>query len=607
MRDRMVHRGPDGAGVWAAADGSVGLAHRRLAIVDLSEAAAQPMENETGSVRVVFNGEIYNHAQLRPELERAGHRFRTDHSDTEVILHAYEEWGIDCIHRFRGMFAFALWDDEAGDLWLVRDRIGIKPLYWTVAGGRLLFASEIKALLAGDRVRAALDEDALVDYLSFLVVPAPRTLFQGIYKLPGGCRARVHRDGDVRQERWWDVWDETRSLEGADEHELSRLILDELRAAVELRKMADVPVGIFLSGGIDSTTNAVLFAEHSAEPVRTFSIGYERDYASYRNEFDFASEVARGIGALHHERRLTLEDVLGAMPLVVAHQDEPIADPVCVPVYYISKLARDAGVIVCQVGEGSDELFCGYPEWKLKLRLQRAAAWPVPRALKRAGLAALRVVGRDEAFPYEWLRRDAASLPVFWGGAEGLPDRAKRRILVKRLRDARGPEGSWSALAPVRERFLERAPRPRDPFEWMAYLDLQVRLPELLLMRVDKMSMAASVECRVPFLDHRFVGLAMSIPGAVRTRGGRLKGVLKDAVRGVIPDRIIDRPKQGFGVPVRDWLSGRLGGEIRSRVLAFAGDSGVLDPGAVTAYLDAGRGDAWTLYNLALWWQEYVA
>ena len=464
MRDRMVHRGPDGAGVWAAADGSVGLAHRRLAIVDLSEAAAQPMENETGSVRVVFNGEIYNHAQLRPELERAGHRFRTDHSDTEVILHAYEEWGIDCIHRFRGMFAFALWDDEAGDLWLVRDRIGIKPLYWTVAGGRLLFASEIKALLAGDRVRAALDEDALVDYLSFLVVPAPRTLFQGICKLPGGCRARVHRDGDVSQERWWDVWDETRSLEGADEHELSRLILDELRASVELRKMADVPVGIFLSGGIDSTTNAVLFAEHSAEPVRTFSIGYERDYASYRNEFDFAAEVARGIGALHHERRLTLEDVLAAMPLVVEHQDEPIADPVCVPVYYVSKLARDAGVIVCQVGEGSDELFCGYPEWRQKLRLQRAGAWPVPALLKRAGLAALRAVGRDDSFPYEWLRRDVAALPVFWGGAEGLPDRAKRRILAKRLRDTRGPEGSWSALVPIRERFLQRAPRPHDPF-----------------------------------------------------------------------------------------------------------------------------------------------
>jgi asparagine synthase (glutamine-hydrolysing) len=607
MRDRMVHRGPDGAGVWAAADGSVGLAHRRLAIVDLSEAAAQPMENESGSVRVVFNGEIYNHAQLRPELERAGHRFRTDHSDTEVILHAYEEWGIDCIHRFRGMFAFALWDDEAGDLWLVRDRIGIKPLYWTVAGGRLLFASEIKALLAGTGVRAALEEDALVDYLSFLVVPAPRTLFEGIYKLPGGCRARVHRDGDVRLERWWDVWDETRSLEGADERELSRLLLDELRASVELRKMADVPVGIFLSGGIDSTTNAVLFAEHSAEPVRTFSIGYERDYASYRNEFDFAGEVARSIGALHHERRLTLEDVLAAMPLVIEHQDEPIADPVCVPVYYVSKLARDAGVIVCQVGEGSDELFCGYPEWRLKLRLQRAAAWPIPRALKRAGLAALRLAGRDEAFPYEWLRRDAAELPVFWGGAEGLPDRAKRRILVKRLRDARGPEGSWSALAPVRERYLERAPRPRDPFEWMAYLDLHVRLPELLLMRVDKMSMAASVECRVPFLDHRFVGLAMSIPGAVKTRGGQLKRVLKNAVRGVIPDRIIDRPKQGFGVPVRDWLTGRLGDEVRSTVLGFAGDSGVLDTAAVDSYLRRGQGDPWALYNLALWYQEYVA
>ncbi|HEX6308367.1 MAG TPA: asparagine synthase (glutamine-hydrolyzing) [Longimicrobiales bacterium] len=608
MRDVMAHRGPDGSGVWVSADRRIGLAHRRLAIIDLAAAAAQPMANEDGSCRIVFNGEIYNHAVLRAELIRHGHVFRTDHSDTEVILHAFEQWGIDCIHRFRGMFAFALWHEPERELWLVRDRIGIKPLYYAVQPGRALFASEIKGILAAREVPRAIDEEALYHYLSFLTTPAPMTLFDGISKLPGGCWARVRADGRVDVQRYWDVWDEVRTFDGADPDELGRILLDRLRTSVRLRKTSDVPVGVFLSGGIDSSTNALLFAESAAEPVRTFSVGYDRDYGSYANEFVHARRVADMIGADHHERRITLDDALEIMPFIAEHQDEPIADPVCLPLYFVSRLARDAGVIVCQVGEGSDELFCGYPEWLRSLRLQRANDWPVPHALKRAGLAALRATGRSGGLPYEWLRRGAAGQPVFWSGAESLTDVTKRRLLSQTALARVDGLTSFDAVRPIRERFEARAPESAGYLDWMSYVDLNFRLPELLLMRVDKMSMAASIECRVPFLDHEFVGLAMAIPESEKLRDGELKHSLKQAVRGLLPDDLIRRRKQGFGVPVQEWLFDRMGTAIRTDVRWLVEQSDLFDARAVAAYLDS-RADTrvWTLYNLALWWRRYLS
>ena len=272
MRDVMTHRGPDGAGVWIAADGRVGLGHRRLSIIDLSEAATQPMCNEDGTVWVSFNGEIYNHAEIRRELEcTGGHRWKTDHSDTEVILHAFEQWGIECLQKFRGMFALAIWDAGARELWLVRDRIGIKPLYYSIHHKRMTFASEIKALLQDPDQPRAVHEEAFFHYLSFLTTPVPQTLFEGIRKLPGGTWLRVKEDGTITERRYWDVWDHTTPLIGVSEDEIAARLLSELRTAVKLRKVSDVPVGVFLSGGIDSSTNAALFSEGETRPVMTFS------------------------------------------------------------------------------------------------------------------------------------------------------------------------------------------------------------------------------------------------------------------------------------------------------------------------------------------------
>ena len=400
MRDTMIHRGPDGAGLWISPDRRVGLAHRRLSIIDLSTAAAQPMSNGDESLQIVFNGEIYNHAEIRRELEEKGHRrWKTDHSDTEVILHAFEEWGIACLQKFRGMFAIALWDLKLRRLWLIRDRIGVKPLYYSIHHGRVTFASEIKALLQDPGQARAVNEEAFFHYLSFISTPAPDTLFAGIRKLQPGSFLTIDADGQHREERYWDVLDHTTPLTGVSEEEIAERLLAELRTSVALRNISDVPVGVFLSGGIDSSTNAALFSESVSERVNTFSVGYDRDYRGCKSELPQARQFAAGIGAVHHERVLTQQDFLDFLPRMIYLQDEPIADPVCMPVYFLSKLARDNGTVVAQAGEGSDELFWGYQHWKQIRNLIRWDGYPVPRAAKKLGLLGLSALGKSYSPP----------------------------------------------------------------------------------------------------------------------------------------------------------------------------------------------------------------
>lgn len=607
MRDTMAHRGPDGAGLWLSPDGGVGLAHRRLSIIDLAAAADQPMGSNDGLVQLVFNGEIYNHAEIRRELIAEGVTgWRTDHSDTEVLLRSYLHWGIACLDRFRGMFGFGLWDGRTRELWLVRDRRGVKPVYWGIHGGRLTFASEIKALLQVPGQPREIDHQALYHYLSFLTTPAPQTLFRGIRKLPAGGLVRVTADGRVEERLWYDLLDQIRPVREQTEEEVAKRLLSELREAVKLRKVSDVPVGVFLSGGIDSSTNAALFAAGESSRVKTFCIGYQGS-DTYTNETGYARMMAERVGAEHHELLLTVDDLIGFIPRMIELQDEPIADPVCVPVYYVSKLARDNGVVVAQVGEGSDELFCGYDSWRIYLRLARLNDLPLPAAVKRLGLGCARALGKGLSPHYELLRRGAAGEPVFWSGAEAFREAEKQTLLGPALRNELRGCSSWEAVRPLWERF-GRSGVEQSHLNWMTYADLSLRLPELLLMRVDKMSMGVSLEGRVPFLDHRFVEYAMGIPTAMKLSGGESKHILKRAVRGLIPDTIIDRPKQGFGVPVHEWFAARLGPQIRASVNRFVRETELLDAAAVDAVLRAGRGtDAWYLYNLAEWWARYIA
>ena len=607
MRAAVAHRGPDGAGLWVDAGGRIGLGHQRLSIIDLSPNAAQPMSSADGNLWIVFNGEIYNHAAIRAELIGLGrNRWRTDHSDTEVILQAFEQWGIDCLTRFAGMFAFALWDAGSRQLWLVRDRIGIKPLYHSTHHGRLTFASEIKALLVDPEQPREVDQQALFHFLSFLTTPSPQSLFAGIGKLAPGTWMRVDEDGRTVTRRYWDVWDHVEPLTHESEDAIAEQVRDALRASVKLRKVSDVPVGVFLSGGIDSSTNAALFSEGETGPVKTFSVGYAGHYETYQNELAYAREVAELVGAEHHEILLKPDDVVRFLPQMVYLQDEPIADPVCVPVHYVAELARQHGVVVSQVGEGADELFIGYPSWLASLGSQRYDDLPMPSAVKRLTLGAASALGYDRTFHYEWLRRGALGQPLFWGGAEAFTHVEKLSLLGSDAsRSLRGLT-SWDVIAPLRARF-EEAAWERSHLNWMSYLDLNLRLPELLLMRVDKMTMGVALEGRVPFLDHRVVALALSIPSALKVKDGILKYILKKAVRGLIPDRIIDRPKQGFGVPVDEMLKGDLRAYAAAEITRFAERSGLLDPREASRVAATAQGSKlWYLLNLALWWRRFI-
>ncbi|HMD89016.1 MAG TPA: asparagine synthase (glutamine-hydrolyzing) [Anaerolineaceae bacterium] len=609
MRDTMAHRGPDGAASWIAADGRVGLGFRRLAIIDLSPATMQPMCNEDGTVWLVFNGEIYNHAEIRRELERmGGHSWKTDHADTEVILHAFEEWGIACLEKLRGMFAMAIWDGRKRELWLVRDRAGIKPLYYSIQPDRIVFASEIKAILADPGQKRCVNEEALFNYLSFLATPAPYTLFEGIQKLPAGCWLHVCEGGQVSEQRYWDVLEHTNPLVNLSDDQIAELLLDELRTSVKLRKLSDVPVGVFLSGGIDSSTNAVLFSQGEPEGIKTFLIGYDGQHKSYPNEFKYARLVAEQVKSEHHGKVMGLNDLLEFLPEMVHLQDEPIAEPVCAPIYYIARLARQHGVIVAQVGEGSDELFCGYANWPGLIHSQQILNLPGARPLARAALAGLQAIGQGNRHRRDYLDRHIAGQPIFFGMAEAFSHPQKISVLSRRLRQKFQSASLWetAGIAALYGRFMDKA-WEKSPLNWMSYLELNMRLPEQLLLRIDKMLMGASLEGRLPFMDHKLVELALSMPQAVKIRNGSSKSILKKAMAGLLPEPILKRPKQGFSVPIADWFFNGLGSLARQELSDFCGQTDYFDFKQVSALFEQHESQQlWTMLNFALWWKEYI-
>lgn len=611
MRDVMTDRGPDEAGTWISPDGRVGLGHRRLSVIDLSDHANQPMSNEDGTLWITFSGEIYNHADIRAELdELRPFQWKTAHSDTEVILHAFQHWGINCLHKFEGMFAFGIWDTRRRELWLVRDRLGIKPLYYSINNGRISFASNIKALLADPDQRRAVNDEALYHYLSFSSTPAPQTLFDGVRKVPIGTWLRIIEDGQIREHCYWDVLDHVSPLAGISEDEIAERLLEEIRAAVDRCRVSDVEVGTFLSGGIDSSITTTLLAQGAARPIKTFTIGVEGEYESIstptQNELKFARLMADKIGAEHHERLLTIENLVSFLPKMVDLMDEPIADPVCVPIYYLSKLAHDTGLSVCLVGDGADELFWGYPHGKVLLKLQRMNNLPLPSRFKKLALQGLGILGKRESFPYERLRRAAYGEPVFWAGEELFTDAEKMLLIAPRLRTKFANFTSAAAIEPVYQNFVDKA-WERSHYQWMTYADLSLRMPEVQLMRHDKMSMGVSLETRVPFLDHHLVAMAMSIPEAIKTKNGTLKYILKKAVRGYLPDQIIDRPKGYMGIPLPEWVLGQLGENVWRELNEFCQETDLLSRKEVLRIVTKGRAlQAWSLLTLALWWKTHI-
>jgi asparagine synthase (glutamine-hydrolysing) len=609
MRDVMTHRGPDGAGLHA--DSQAVLVHRRLSIVDLA-GGHQPLSNEDDSIWVTYNGEIYNHAAVRRDLETAGHRYRT-RSDTETIVHGFEEWGDDCVHRFRGMFAFAVWDSRRRRLLLARDRLGVKPLYWTMAAGsqargpRLLFASEIKAILQSGLVQAEVNREVLPELLATRTTAGADTLFAGIYKLLPGHRL-VYENGRAHVTQYWDVPHDgpDPDLAAAPDAELIDRFRSMLHESVRLRLMADVPLGMFLSGGIDSAAIAAVMTREMKRPVETFSVAFgDRAF----NELAYARQSAEAIGATAHEVVIGDDDYFGALPRLVWHEDEPIAHPSSVPLHFVSALARQH-VKVVLTGEGSDELLAGYGRYPRTLLNWKAGAIygrMLPAAV-RASVASCAVprlpgsIRRYASRSFLSLPRDVRSM--FLDNFAGVPVRAQQELLdVSALRDPYARTLAYFHDTPERSGLLGR----------LLYTDIKTYLVELL-MKQDQMSMSASIESRVPFLDHPLVEFAAALPERLKLSGFTTKRILREAVRGIVPDAILTRPKMGFPVPFGAWAAGRWNPVIGEVLLdRRSRERGILNAAAVARLLDEHRlgirrgGDViWALLNLELWCRTFI-
>ena len=637
MRDCMAHRGPDGFGLWTADDRRCTLGHRRLSIIDMSTNASQPMVNDAGTVALVFNGEIYNHAEIRKELEALGtYRWRTDHSDTEMILHAYEEWGVECVERFYGMFGLAIYDqtDRARPLLhLIRDRVGVKPLYVTkTAAGEWLFASEIRALLAHPDVSADMDRTAFWHYLTFIVAPAPLTMFRGIFKIPAGHRVTIDASGRAAAEMWWDCRPD-RSLVfserdlGEDEAvaELTRL----LKQSIARRMVSDVPFGVLLSGGVDSSLNVALMSELMSRPVTTFTVGYEgkEDY----NEFQFARRISARYGTDHHETLINAREAQEFLPLLVRLQDEPIADNVCIPLYFLARLVKASGTTVVQVGEGADENFLGY--WWCEHYRQKYESVYAPARDGRRGwrrwLPAVKArtpgLGGDD---FAIQQRALAGRELFWGGAVCWWGDERDRLTPSTAPFAQTVDCPIEGLLPpalttrdshdvVRQYVGSLDGRLCEPevLAKIPYLEMKLRLPEHLLMRVDKLTMAHAVEARVPFLDHDVVDFATRLPARYKLRDGVGKWIVKRAAEPYLDHDLIYRRKQGFGAPMEEWF--REGDFGRRCLAAFDRSALVRERIFDTEYFRtmlnaqiAGTGgysfQLWTVLNAVLWHASWL-
>ena len=562
MTDVQQHRGPDAEGhkVFSQGELHVGLGHRRLSIIDLA-GGIQPMANEDQSVWVSYNGEIYNHLELRRELLERGHRYQT-HSDTETIVHAYEEWGPDCVHRFRGMFAFVIWDAKKQLLFAARDKLGIKPLYYALANDRLLCASEMKSIIASGLCPAQLNGKRVPELLTFGYISGQETLFQGIDVLLPGHRM-LWRGGQLEIEPYWDIPGPAEQEVSQSESEWVHDFTDLFEETVRLRLMSDVPLGVFLSGGLDSSAIAATMAKQMSDPLMTFSVGFDSQYYS---EFSFAREVAQAIGAEHHEVVLSAENLIASIPKLVWHEDKPIRNPSSVALYHVAELARER-VKVVLTGEGSDELYAGYSRY-----------W--------ATLFNLRWGSLYEKIAPRWFREKIVQ-SMLWKWP--LPLNVKKKISHTFLNHSMRPEeivfDNFHAIFPQRMHEglfssdfyaevkdvdlyrdvlgLYQSRGGDNDLDRLLYVDQKTYLVELL-MKQDRMSMAASIESRVPFLDHEMVEFAARVPNRMKLKGKSEKYLVKQAMAKMVPRSILTREKMGFPVPLRQWLHESYGGLFAS-------------------------------------------
>lgn len=583
MNQRLIHRGPDEEGFYV--NGSVGLAMRRLSIIDL-QTGHQPMQNEDGSLVVVFNGEIYNYQEIKKDLEAKGHVFRT-HSDTEVIVHAYEEYGHDCVLKFNGMFAIALWDKKKEHLLIFRDRLGEKPLYYIWKDGAFYFSSEIKSFLELQVMSRAIDPLALYDFISLRYVPGPRTIFKDVKKLSPGCMLVVEKNG-LRISSYWRLPARRRAARLMDEEGLTDEFLSLFADSVKLRMVSDVPLGAFLSGGLDSSSVVAFMAKALSRPVETFSVGFQGH--GHFDELPFSKIVARHFRTNHHEIMVTPE-IANVLPKIIWHLDEPLADPAVMPTYYLAKVTREF-VKVALSGEGADELFLGYEKYVLDEMIRRINRWRI------SGLISP-FIGKKRIS--KLMRMPEGKRWQEWD--KTIEDHEKGLLF--------GEYFSGETSSVFDEFALNEKAGSRDS---MIDFDIKVWLPDDLLMKVDKMSMAWSLESRVPFLDHRLVEFAYCLPYSLKIRGWQQKYLFRKSMGRILPPEIQRRKKHGFSVPIELWLKQDLREMMRDLLLnSSAAKQGIWNQ----AYIETLVGDflsgkrtngrlIWNIFIFELWYRVFI-
>lgn len=612
MTETIVHRGPDSNGIWISKHNQCGFGFRRLAIIDLTPLANQPMTSTDGDLAIVFNGEIYNYLELRQELIDKGYKFRS-RSDTEAILLGYKEWGNKVIDKLSGMFVFAIWDEKSKKLVCARDRIGKKPFYFYLGTDFLIFSSEIKALLVHPLIEKKVNLSLIPFYLNFGTSSNQETLFAGIRKLPPGHFLTYRLDNSIKVERYWNPFSQVGHYNHISSEEASDELLRLLKESVSKRMMSDVPLGVFLSGGIDSSLNVALMSELMNRPIDTFTVGF-KELEKY-NELEYANKISQLFRTNHRTILIDDQDSFDVLEKLMWYEDEPNADPVCIPLFFLSKLTRDSGTIVVLVGEGSDEQFVGYG-WLLRDYNFYRKIWKkyssIPSVLKKIIFSSSKpffeVFG--QYLPLEILRRATFNEHYYWSGTPIIPVVQMYKLFKKEFHHLiHLPHDYIISLYSDAMKLTDEL----DFLRWVLFIEISQRLPELILMRVDKIGMANSIEARLPFLDYQIVEFTMALPERIKVPNSMVtKALLKKSVEGILPNEIIYKKKQGFWAPVNEWMRNQWFDYTKSKILNSKLFHKIFRTDEVVRLLYSHKNgkrvlgfQIFTLLQLALWYDVY--
>ena len=608
MNSALQHRGPDDEGLHFDPSRGIALGHRRLSIIDLSVNGHQPMTDETGNV-IVFNGEIYNYKELKGKFIR--HRFRTE-SDTEVLLHLINTEGAAAIESLNGMFAFAHFNITNNELLLARDRAGKKPIYYTFENGVFAFSSEIKALLTLPWIKAEADHEAVYDFLTYNQLDAPATMFKGIYKLEPAGLIKVGSSGIIEKRKWWSHT--YTDLSYSSEKELSDRVFETLDRSVRYRMVSDVPVGAFLSGGVDSSAVVALMRRHSTGTIKTFSVGFEGQ-ENY-DERKYAEQVARLFNTEHIEKPVSKEEIAAFLPDVVNAFDEPMADATCIPIWFISKLARENGTIVVQTGDGADELFAGYSGWKKYHRfypvfnLLKSLPQPLPK-----GIGLFSRLFDENSVAGEMIHRIGRKQEFFWGGAKAFKEKSKHSFLNPDWVSKINHPDSYRVIGKHHRLFdeLERASPWLNDIDRMCYMGFNFQIPNKYLYRMDRLGMVHSIEIRSPFLDPEMIQLALSLPSSLKLKKGEPKYILKKSLENILPSEVLYRKKMGFCVPLKEWAEDIMLDYVRNHTEQFCSNTGIFTEAGLKKQIDeiaSGNknytNNLWTIYFLMSWFKRWI-